>query len=95
MRARYSAYALQLPRYLFKTWHKETRPPLQQLSQHHDMQWISLKVTKTELGRKQDMTGIVAFIATSVQNEKVGQLTESSYFERAQGKWVYVGVESE
>ncbi len=93
MRSRYSAYALQLPRYLFKTWHKQTRPSLKSLSQPDDTQWISLKITKTELGMQQDTTGMVAFTATYVQNEQIGQLTESSYFEKVQGKWVYVGAE--
>ena len=94
MRSRYSGYALQLPRYLFKTWYKETRPSLQSLSQSDDTQWISLKITKTELGTQQDTTGIVAFTATYVQNEQIEQLTETSYFEKVQGKWVYVGAES-
>jgi SEC-C motif-containing protein len=56
MRSRYSAYALQLPRYLFKTWHKETRPTLQSLSQQDDTQWISLKITKTEQGMQEDVS---------------------------------------
>lgn len=94
MRSRYSAYALQLPRYLFKTWHKATRPTLQQLSQHDNIQWVSLKIKKTELGREQDTTGIVAFTATFVQHDKIEQLTERSYFERVQGKWVYVDGEN-
>ncbi|MCK5917565.1 MAG: hypothetical protein KAG34_04030 [Cocleimonas sp.] len=93
MRSRYSAYALQRPRYLFKTWHKETRPSLKSLSQPDDTQWINLKITKTEQGMQQDSTGMVAFIATYVQNEQLGQLTERSYFEKVQGKWVYIGVE--
>ncbi len=92
MRSRYGAYALQNPRYLFKTWHKQTRPSLQSLLQLDDTQWISLKITKTELGLQQDTTGTVTFTATYVQNGQIGQLTETSSFEKVQGKWVYIGA---
>ena len=43
MRSRYSAYSLQLGRYLFKTWHKSTRPTIQSLLQNDDSQWRVLQ----------------------------------------------------
>ena len=94
MRSRYSAYALQLGRYLFKTWHKATRPSLQSLLQENDTQWLSLKIIMTEQGMSQDDTGIVAFIATYLQQNKIEQLSETSRFEKTQGKWVYVEEEN-
>jgi SEC-C motif-containing protein len=92
MRARYSAYALQLPRYLFKTWHKSTRPSLQSLLQQDNTEWLSLKVIKTEQGSPHDMTGRVHFVALYMHNNQIGQLSETSLFEKVQGSWVYVNA---
>ncbi len=90
MRSRYSAYALQNGRYLFKTWHKSTRPRLQSLLQQNETQWLSLKIVNTEQGMIKDDTGTVTFIATYLAENQIRQLSETSRFERVQGKWVYV-----
>ena len=96
MRSRYSAYSLQLGRYLFKTWHKTTRPSLQTLLQADDSEWLGLKIVKTEQGMEQDDTGIVAFIATYSRQKQIMQFSETSYFEKVNGRWVYVeGVDGE
>jgi SEC-C motif-containing protein len=91
MRSRYSAYALHLPRYLFKTWHRSTRPSYHSLSQQEDIQWLSLKITKMEQGRQQDNRGVVAFVATYLENGQIQQFSEVSDFEKTQGHWVYIG----
>ena len=90
MRSRYSAYALQLGRYLFKTWHKTTRPSLQSLLEENNTQWLSLKIVSTEQGMSQDDTGRVTFIATYLEQNKIEQFFETSHFEKIYGKWVYV-----
>jgi len=90
MRSRYSAYALQLGRYLFKTWQKSTRPPLQRLLQPNEPQWLNLKIVHTEHGMEQDNTGSVAFIATYLEQNQIKQFSETSHFEKVQGKWIYV-----
>ena len=90
MRSRYSAYSLQLGRYLFKTWHKSTRPTIQSLLQNDDSQWLGLKIVKTVQGMEQDDTGIVTFIATYSRQNHINQLSETSRFEKVKGQWVYV-----
>ena len=90
MRSRYSAYSLQLGRYLFKTWHKSTRPTLQSLLEVDDTEWVALKIVKTEQGMRQDDTGIVAFVASYSRQSQLNQLSETSQFEKVNGKWVYV-----
>jgi len=184
MRSRYSAYSLKLGRYLFKTWHKSTRPELQSLFQEDDTEWLvlqqycfdgyraiqsiqdkawfeangyslgeshnavldalgcslrvsqkrvihvvvlfvkgatipckarlvanpflthcihqnniagvpGLKIVKTEQGMPQDDTGIVAFVATYSRQKQIMQLSERSYFEKANGRWVYVDAVEE
>ena len=95
MRSRYSAYSLKLGRYLFKTWYKSTRPELQSLLQEDDTEWLGLKIVKTEQGMPQDDTGIVAFIATYSRQKQIMQLSERSYFEKVNGRWVYVDAVEE
>ncbi|HIO91524.1 MAG TPA: hypothetical protein EYG68_01615 [Leucothrix mucor] len=90
MRSRYSAYSLNLGRYLFKTWHKSTRPSIQSLLQNDESEWLSLKIVKTEQGMEQDDTGIVAFVATYSRQNQINQLSETSRFEKVKGQWVYV-----
>lgn len=90
MRSRYSAYALQLPHYLFKTWHKSTRPSLQSLLRQEDIEWLSLKILAKEQGCQQDAVGVVTFTAMYRHNNQIAQLSETSTFEKVQGSWVYV-----
>lgn len=93
MRSRYSAYSLALGRYLFKTWHKSTRPTLQSLLEYNnDTEWVALKIVKTEQGMRQDDTGIVAFVASYSRQNQLHQMRETSQFERVNGKWVYVNA---
>ena len=78
MRSRYSAYSLQLGRYLFKTWHKTTRPSIQSLLKKDDTEWLNLKIVKTKQGMEQDDTGIVTFIATYSRQNTIMQFSETS-----------------
>lgn len=92
MRSRYSAYALQRSRYLFKTWHPSTRPSYQHLAEKGDIEWVSLKIINTEQGMQQDNSGTVMFVATYVENGQIKQFSEVSSFEKIQGRWVYIGI---
>jgi SEC-C motif-containing protein len=94
MRSRYSAYVLQLTRYLFKTWHPSTRPTYQSLLQQDDIQWLSLKITQIEQGIREDHNGMVTFVATYVEKGQVKQFTEVSEFIKIKKQWVYIGVKN-
>lgn len=91
MRSRYSAYALQLGRYVFKTWDKSKRPSLQQLLTHDAIEWFGLKIVSTEQGKRDDDTGTVAFVATYSDKNQIIQHCETSQFKKLEGRWVYFG----
>jgi SEC-C motif-containing protein len=76
MRSRYSAYALGLTDYVWRTWHPRTRPP--QVTEH-GIAWTGLEV----LGAHDD---IVEFLA----RHEAGEHHEISRFERRAGRWFYV-----
>ncbi|HWU32966.1 MAG TPA: YchJ family metal-binding protein [Marmoricola sp.] len=75
MRSRYSAYALDLHDYVFRTWHPRTRP--EEISDTGT--WTSLEIldaTDTEVEFKAYYPG--------------GVLHERSRFELRRDRWVYV-----
>lgn len=85
MRARYSAFALQIAPYLLETWHPSTRPP------HLDFEpgraWMLLKVIAAhEAGD----TATVEFRAQSRQGGRVHILHEVSRFVREHERWFYL-----
>lgn len=75
MRSRYSAFALGLEDYIFRTWHPRTRPD----DLTSDAKWIGLEV----LSATGDQ---VEFIASY----EGGEIRERSLFEMRRGRWVYV-----
>ncbi len=83
MRSRYTAYTLENWRYLYKTWHPQTRPTRKELSRSPATQWLKLEIIKAE-GDK------VEFTAHFREGEQTGVLHEISRFERLPGGWVYV-----
>lgn len=75
MRSRYSAYALGLSDYVFRTWHPRTRPD--DISDTGT--WTGLEIldaTDTEVEFRAHYPG--------------GVLHERSRFEQRRGRWVYV-----
>ena len=90
MRSRYCAYVLENWRYLYKTWHPQTRPTRKELSRSESTQWLRLEIVKTEGGGHQDTHGTVEFIAHFRLGSEAHSLHEVSQFEKIQGKWLYV-----
>lgn len=77
MRSRYSAYALGLADYVFRTWHPRTRPDDVTLADNPT--WTGLEVLSAH-----DDT--VEFRA----RHESGELHEVSRFEQRAGRWFYV-----
>lgn len=89
MRSRYSAFAKGLPSYLLASWHPDTRPP--ELTIEPSQRWTGLDVIAAERGGEADEDGTVEFEAAYELAGRAGTLHEVSRFERAEGRWVYVG----
>lgn len=87
MRSRYSAYVTHDIDYLLRTWHKEFRPS--DLSLDSESKWLGLKVLKIEQGGIGDTIGYVSFVARYRQAGVPHRITENSYFEKHQSRWLY------
>lgn len=90
MRSRYSAYVLQKAAYLHRSWSAQTRPTKHSLKKALPVNWTGLQIIRTERGGMSDSDGIVEFIATYQDGDKLAQLHETSRFSRENGRWVYV-----
>lgn len=91
MRSRYSAYVLELWRYLYNSWDPQTRPTRKALSKTESSAWQNLEIVSTRKGTAIDEDGMVEFKASwrdSSGNTQI--LHEQSRFRRIGGKWVYV-----
>lgn len=89
MRSRYTAYALRNASYLLATWHPQTRPAT--LEPDAAIKWVSLQVKRHE---QIDAThALVEFVARYKVSGRLGQMQETSRFERAEGRWCYVAGE--
>lgn len=90
MRSRFSAYALQLSNYIFKTWQTNTRPSKQSLKQLEPIAWKSLDIISTQQGSPFDQSGMVEFKAYYDDNGLEQCLHETSRFSRENNQWVYI-----
>jgi len=90
MRSRYSAFALGLDDYLWRTWHPRTRPEAVALD---DTEWTGLEVLDVVDGTERDQAGIVEFIAHYRHGRRPGTMRERSRFERRGRRWMYVDGE--
>ena len=90
MRSRYSAFALGLGDYLWRTWHPRTRPERVALD---DTDWVGLEILDVADGTERDQTGIVEFVAHYRDGRRRGRMRERSRFERRGGRWLYVDGE--
>lgn len=95
MRSRFSAYALNLPDYIIETTHPANphysdnkliwKRSLKAFSENAKFQNLEILDAKgNETG------GTVTFIATLSQKGKTTSFTERSYFEKIEGKWLYL-----
>ena len=90
MRSRYTAYTRADWKYVFKTWHKSTRPTLPSLRSSGSAKWLVLKIVSCHKGKLSDVEGQVEFIASYKNGEEIAQIKEHSQFVREKGKWMYV-----
>ncbi len=91
MRSRYCAFYLRDRDYLTYTLAEEKRPEFDRNTIAQDQtRWSGLEIIDRVAGGVLDQTGIVEFIASFVEDGRIGQLHERSNFERRDGKWVYV-----
>ncbi len=93
MRARYAAFVLDLPEYIWRTWHESTRPELDLLG-GLGLKWIDLNIQSTQAGSVNDTQGKVHFLASFVSGNKGKVLDEVSDFIKEDGLWYYVDGES-
>ncbi len=94
MRSRYTAYALNLPKYLIQTTH-----PASPQFHTNTAQWAALIADfcrRTEFThlevlsfQEQGNFAVVTFTAHLIQNKQDASFTERSYFEKIKGKWLY------
>lgn len=85
MRSRYSAFVLDLPEYLQRSWHASTRPAPSALE---PTQWIGLRIERAETSDEQHAT--VEFRARYKVNGRAFALHETSRFVRENDHWFYV-----
>ena len=87
MRSRYSAFALGLDDYLWRTWHPRTRPERVDL---FDSVWTGLQILDVVDGAEHDQDGIVEFIAHYRNGRHSGAIHERSRFQRRGQRWMYL-----
>lgn len=91
MRSRYSAFILVREEYLLRTWHESTRPGTLDLSgDAGTVNWLGLKIVRTEAGGPGDTRGVVEFVARYKVGGKAHRLHETSRFVREGGQWFYL-----
>ena len=88
MRARYSAYVLDLESYLLATWLPDTCPAELGLDATPRPQWLGLEVVAHRVIDAQQAT--VEFVARYKLNGRAHRLHEISRFTRIDGLWCYV-----
>jgi SEC-C motif domain protein len=84
MRSRYTAYTLNLIRYLQATWHPSTLPS--DLTSPTALRWLALEVVASEEAGDE---GWVTFNALFKLKGERGKMSERSYFLRVDGRWLY------
>lgn len=90
MRSRYSGYVLARMDYLLDTWHQSTRPGTLDLDDSSIVNWLGLKIVRTEAGGPDDARGVVEFVARYKVGGKAHRLHEISRFVREGGQWFYL-----
>lgn len=90
MRSRYSAFVLNLPEYIERTWHSSTRPK-QVGAESGDAdraRWMGLRIKRHEVIDPDH--AIVEFQARYEARRRVSVLHEVSRFVRENGHWFYL-----
>ena len=98
MRSRYTAFTQANVDYLMRSHSAKTRPIKERKSIEKwakSVVWMGLTIVSTQYGEANDEAGYVEFKALYLENGKPEQIHEKSFFQRENGKWVYVsGVHS-
>ena len=84
MRSRFTAYAMGLDDYVFRTWHPRTRP--EGVSPDPATRWTSLEILSAE-------RDAVEFRAHFEERGRGGVLQERSRFAERAGRWFYLDGE--
>lgn len=93
MRSRYTAFTLANADYLMKSWHSKTRNIKEKEAVRRwakSVKWVKLEILSKVAGEESDSTGYVSFRALFMEDGVMDQILEDSFFERENGKWVYV-----
>ena len=88
MRSRYSAYVLEDEPYLLASWHPSTRPADLKIEQEPRPRWLGL-VIKRQVEMDENHA-IVEFVARYKIHGRGFRLSETSRFERIEGRWFYL-----
>lgn len=90
MRSRYSAFCLNLPEYIERSWHSSTRAgrPSAEDDEGEKPRWIGLRVTRHEIVDHE--REIVEFTARYKLRGRVFLMHEISRFVREDGHWFYL-----
>jgi SEC-C motif-containing protein len=87
MRSRYTAFALDLPEYIQRSWHASTRPaPV--TADDAPARWLGLRIERVEA--LADDRATVEFSARYKIAGRAFALRETSRFVRENGHWFYV-----
>lgn len=78
MRSRYSAYVLNNAQYIYRTWDKDSRPPLQVLQQASEQQFVGLEILSRTQGTEKDTSGTVEFIASYTLSDTDNSISHHS-----------------
>jgi SEC-C motif-containing protein len=93
MRSRYTAFTQANVDYLMRSHSIKTRPVKERKSIEKwakSVVWMGLTVIQTQAGEMDDEIGYVEFKALYLENGTPQQIHERSFFQRENGKWVYV-----
>ncbi|NOU61906.1 YchJ family protein [Marinifilum caeruleilacunae] len=96
MRSRYSAFVCADIDYIIQTYAERTRPVQEAeeiLNWAKSVEWQRLEILGSRDGKKEDNQGFVEFKAYYKEDGIEQCLHENSYFEKENGKWVYVSGE--
>ena len=87
MRSRYSAFVLDLPKYLLATWHSETRP--ETIESDPNIKWFNLRILSDE-GENALGEQFVTYEARFREGGKAHKFKERSRFVVEKGRLVYI-----
>ena len=91
MRSRYSAYALALHDYVWRSWHVSTRPARADIGGDENTRWLGLSIRKHELIDASHER--VEFVARYKIAGRAFRLHEISRFVFEDGHWFYLDGE--